>query len=885
MDGVQSGFIEPTTDLRSRHEVRVVTVASEPDRPLQDLPPSGSWRQNRKRDPTWATSGSTYPDAGILRERANIKAMESSRPRLRGRVRIALAALLSLGVLSQVIPAWAVPPDNDNRASAWTVGRVPHTSYQSTTEATLETNEPQPGAISGTGCPGAQMYATVWYYLEPPVDVPVAAKTEGSEFNTMLAIWRLYPDGSIRLLACNDDYAGATWSKAVFSAIAGQKFLFQVGSPDGSTGPLKFSLNRHDVPNDNIADPEPVRLTPHMTVRSTEGATLEGGEERKCHAIGATVWFRFSPLVLTGSEIYVLDTTGSDFRAVVSLYRLTSSTDPINIGCAERALTFKPTSGSTYLIQVGGVNEASGTLRFSVSEPVPTVAPSASSAGVNPKLVTNPDGSMTIFNDANGDQTKQPSEPSATVPPPPAQTVDVKARANPDGSTTFYNDRDHDGQVDPDEERVDKPPTNNVAPRSSRGASGLSVYNDNNVNGVEDPGERLFLLPIPTFNPKVRDNSDGSFTIYDDRNFDDSAAASEIITTTPIMRLRTKQGPDGSTYICNDRNGNGVCDNGEVIALIPPAVVDAKTSRNADGSTSVYNDRDSDGVNDPGEELIRIPGINPKVRPNPDGTVSVFNDSNGDDQPSPGELMVTSPILDPKIAEGPNSSIVIYNDRNHDGSPSEDEVIVTIPGPPVLNPRVATQGRDVVVYNDKNFNESPDEGEVIIRIPGLSPKIEQRKDGGTYVFNDSDEDGTQSQGEFGLGVRPGSNIRSGNDSRSSATLLSAPGTSTQWTYDATVEAQEVLACGIRSGTVWFKHEPASSRATFLEVESNPRFEPAVAIWEDTANGLVLLGCASRGTTGLSFSFNAMASKRYLIQVGASATGDDYGMLSIQMGRI
>lgn len=789
--------------------------------------------------------------------------------------RLHLVVLAAAAIAAQAFPAWAAP-SNDNRENAKDVG-VPFYEERWTTGATTVPDEDQPGPVAGSGCPGKTMTATVWYYMELSEHVPVAIKTDGTDFDTLVAVWRVYPDGSRRLLACNDDYAGAKTSKAVFSAIVGQRYFIQVGSPDGSTGLLKFRVERHDVPNDNIADPQAIPFIPYMTVRSTDGATLEGGEERKCESIGSTVWFSYRPEA--SAKIYI-DMSGSDFRTVVSVYR-TGGTDPVNEGCGGGGLTVQLTGGITYLLQVGGVREASGILRLRVS-PVPPTGVSNTLA--HPTVVTNPDGSITVFDDYNRDGMRNWNERGLTIPGPPTQAVDVRFNANADGSKTVYNDRDHDGSVDQGEENVRVPATDRIEPRTKRTAEGMIVFNDRDQDGLEDPGERLLLVPLPNFNPKVKDNQDGSYTIYSDRDFDDLASPSEVILSSPPLRLRTRDRADGSIQICNDKDSNEVCDSSETLAVIPPLVFNVKTGSDGNGGTTIYNDKDSDGVNDPGEELLRVPGMNPKVRANPDGTVTIYNDSNGDDQPSAGELSVTTPVLDPKVAQGGGGSTIIYNDVNHDGSPSSEEVIVTIPGPPMLNPRIYTEpGGAITVYNDRDLDEQPDPDEVVIRVPHLSPKAELRTDGGIYVFNDDNENGIEDPAEAIFGARPPA-FNGGNDARASARSITAPGTTTQGTYGSTVEAGEELPCGIRTGTVWFKHSPTAAGAVVLEVQSNPRFQPVVAIWEQTLTGSVLVGCTTRNASGSSFAFTTAARGTYLFQLGASA-GDDFGTVSLGLVRL
>ena len=136
-------------------------------------------------------------------------------------------------------PGGGGPPENDNLVDAIAPG-LNSTSTATTTEATLETDEPQPACATAVD-------KTVWYQYTPGITRTVVAKTVGSDFDTVLAIYTATdPVGVTTLVpvACNDNRAVDNLSKLKLSLTGGTTYYFQVGGVEGASGELVFRLKK-----------------------------------------------------------------------------------------------------------------------------------------------------------------------------------------------------------------------------------------------------------------------------------------------------------------------------------------------------------------------------------------------------------------------------------------------------------------------------------------------------------------------------------------------------------------------------------------------------------------------------------------------------------------
>lgn len=124
------------------------------------------------------------------------------------------------------------PPLNDDFTNRIVLNNTLFNSVGYTTLATREPQEPTHSAGS--------VGNSIWWSWVAPSNGPVSISTEGSSFDTILAIYTGTSLATLSLVATNDNANGAPWSKVFFSAAAGVTYQIAVdgrsGSPNGQSG-------------------------------------------------------------------------------------------------------------------------------------------------------------------------------------------------------------------------------------------------------------------------------------------------------------------------------------------------------------------------------------------------------------------------------------------------------------------------------------------------------------------------------------------------------------------------------------------------------------------------------------------------------------------------
>jgi outer membrane protein assembly factor BamB/subtilisin family serine protease len=188
--------------------------------------------------------------------------------------------------LLNAVNGTSVAPFNDDFASRGVVVGASAAIRASTVGATTEPGEPAlPG---GAG-------ATVWWEWKAEYSAPVTLTTGGSDYDTVLAVYRGTALGGLEPVATNDDTANATTSAVTFAAQAGTTYVFAVGGKGGASG---FTVVTLSVPpqNDTFASalPLPSAATAHH-VGTTRHATTEPEEPRILAFTGATsIWYSWT---------------------------------------------------------------------------------------------------------------------------------------------------------------------------------------------------------------------------------------------------------------------------------------------------------------------------------------------------------------------------------------------------------------------------------------------------------------------------------------------------------------------------------------------------------------------------------------------------------------
>ena len=125
-------------------------------------------------------------------------------------------------------------PANDSFASAATLSSLAATSG-TTVAATHETGEPS-HVNSGYG--SAQ---SVWYNWTASADGELDVRTEGSNFDTLLAAYTGASISALTVRAASDDVIGGTWSRLIFPVTAGTTYRIVIDGYGGSSGSTRLS--------------------------------------------------------------------------------------------------------------------------------------------------------------------------------------------------------------------------------------------------------------------------------------------------------------------------------------------------------------------------------------------------------------------------------------------------------------------------------------------------------------------------------------------------------------------------------------------------------------------------------------------------------------------
>jgi hypothetical protein len=262
-------------------------------------------------------------------------------------------------------PALAAPPANDDFNSATSIGTLPFTTSQDTSEATAAGDDPIECHNSGS----------VWYSFTPAANMLIVADTVGSDYDTTMAVYT-GPQGGLTLVpgACNDDFYGLQ-SQVEFNAIGGTTYYFLLGRCCGTGGSgggnLVFSVQEEaPPPNDNFINPQSISSLPSSSTVEARFATTEPDEPSACYGAQRTVWYTFTPAVSTAVQV---DMQGSTVDSTVNIFHAsgTGFSDLNFINCTgsfRDPFTFLAEAGEIYYFQANPLSGAIGTAQLNLNE-------------------------------------------------------------------------------------------------------------------------------------------------------------------------------------------------------------------------------------------------------------------------------------------------------------------------------------------------------------------------------------------------------------------------------------------------------------------------------------------------------------------------------------
>jgi subtilisin family serine protease len=263
---------------------------------------------------------------------------------------------------------------NDSFANATDVGPQPVFTQGSNNGATKEAEEPDHAGNMGGH--------SVWWRWTADTDGLITVDLDGSDFDTLLAVYQGTSLANLIPISANDDTSfDSLASRSTFAAISGETYHIAVdGYADrdriGDQGAITLRIAPFvgTVPdNDAFAARTPFQQPDFSATGSTLGATVESGEPAKAYNPGgASVWWSFTP---TEPVLMEVTTVGSGFDTILAVFTGTDLTNLAEVASNDEAdatqdpsssVTFVARAGTEYLIALDGFNGQGGDFQLNV---------------------------------------------------------------------------------------------------------------------------------------------------------------------------------------------------------------------------------------------------------------------------------------------------------------------------------------------------------------------------------------------------------------------------------------------------------------------------------------------------------------------------------------
>ena len=294
-----------------------VGSSKEPGEPDHAGNPGGAsiwyaWTAPASFDVAFTTAGSAFDTlltayTGSTVDALQLVAANDDAGGLQSRVEFAAAAGTTYmvavdgygGATGSVTLAWErlpdapPPPPNDDFAAAHVLPSAETGSVTGTNvDATKEAGEPNHAGNRGG--------ASVWYAWTAPAAAGVRFSTEGSSFDTVLAVYTGAAVDALAPVAANDDAIGLQ-SSVQFEAAAGVTYAIAVDGFGGATGSTTLSWDPVDAqppsapPNDSFANAVEIGGAAGQVGGTTLDGTAELGEpDHAGQPAQRSVWYRWT---------------------------------------------------------------------------------------------------------------------------------------------------------------------------------------------------------------------------------------------------------------------------------------------------------------------------------------------------------------------------------------------------------------------------------------------------------------------------------------------------------------------------------------------------------------------------------------------------------------
>ena len=308
-------------------------------------------------------------------------------------------------------------PPNDNFASAQVISGAPGSLSGTNVNATKEAGEPNHASNVGG--------ASVWYSWTAPSSGQATFATAGSNFDTLLAVYRGTSVSALTGVAANDDVSSTNnTSQVSFAATGGVTYTIAVDGWSGGTLPVKgnialaWQLALPAAPaNDNFAAAQTLSGSAGSVNGTSVSATKETDEPNHAgNTGGASVWYSWTA---PASGQLTLSTAGSSFNTLLAVYTgsavsslsAVASNDDASGSTTTSQVSFAVTSGATYMIAVDGFGGAAGNVTLAWQLVTPPAAP-ANDNFAAAQILSGAPGSVSGTNVSATKETGEPSHAS-----------------------------------------------------------------------------------------------------------------------------------------------------------------------------------------------------------------------------------------------------------------------------------------------------------------------------------------------------------------------------------------------------------------------------------------------------------------------------------------
>ena len=216
------------------------------------------------------------------------------------------------------------------------------------------------GATRQSGEPSSSYQSTLWWTWKAPTTTQVEFSTEGSSYNTHLAIYTGSSLSKLKLVGSNNDATSSTkTSRIVLKVKAGTTYQIAVGSRSSATGYTALRIG--SIPANNTFS-KAKALSKNSQVKvsgTTRNASRQSGEPLAVSgASGHSVWYKWTAPSSKRYSLAVfatqIDTVAAVYTGtkVTSLKKIASNDNNQNADNSDALVSFNGKKGTTYYFQV-----------------------------------------------------------------------------------------------------------------------------------------------------------------------------------------------------------------------------------------------------------------------------------------------------------------------------------------------------------------------------------------------------------------------------------------------------------------------------------------------------------------------------------------------------